>query len=417
MTIKSNKSNGGRGLWKLNNSFLDEEKYVKDIQTIINDLKNNDNMQLDHVAFWEYLKFRIRCYSMDYGKQKAKANRDLEKENEQILKLLEEKLDSCTEEVEKRELENQKINIAANLQTLDEEKTRGLILRSRCDWYEQGEKSNSYFLRLCSRNKTKSTINKLLRDDNSETTTQKEILELTRNYYKSLYSKQQNKTKQKKIEYLENIMMPSLSEEDKLNCEGEITLDELSKVLKTFQKNKTPGNDGITIEFYQKFWPLLKKPLLNCINGGYAKGHLSTSQRQAVITLLDKGKDRRILKNWRPISLLNVDYKIGTKAIAERLKQLLPKIIHSNQVGYVKGRQITDNIRTVSDIFFYTKQKNIPGIIINIDFQKAFDSVDWEFLSATLEKFNFGQSFIKWIKTFYNDISSCVINNGIKLCH
>ena len=97
--------------------------------------------------------------------------------------------------------------------------------------------------------------------------------------------------------------------------------------------------------------------MLECINSGYTKGKLSNSQRQAVITLLDKGKDRRLLKNWRPISLLNVDYKIGTKAIAERVKCILPKIVHSNQVGYVKGLQIMDNIRTVSDIYFYTKQR------------------------------------------------------------
>lgn len=68
---------------------------------------------------------------------------------------------------------------------------------------------------------------------------------------------------------------------------------------------------------------------------------------------------------------------------------MLPKIIHDNQVGYVKGRQITDNIRTVDDIFFLTKQRNIPGIIINIDFEKAFDSVDWEFLELTLKKIKF----------------------------
>jgi hypothetical protein len=126
--------------------------------------------------------------------------------------------------------------------------------------------------------------------------------------------------------------------------------------------------------------------------------------------LLDKGKDRRLLNNWRPISFLHVDYKIGTKAIAERLKNVLSNLIHSIQTGYVKGRQITDNIRSVDDIYFYTKQKHIPGLIINIDFEKAFDSVDWEFLKLTMAKFNLRHCFINWVKTFYSDITRCVTN-------
>ena len=81
-------------------------------------------------------------------------------------------------------------------------------------------------------------------------------------------------------------------------------------------------------------------------------------------------------------------------------------------MGYVKDRHITENIRTVSDIMFYTKQKQMEGMLINIDFKKAFDSVNWNFMIETLRHFNFGDSFIKWIRTFYNDITSCVNNNG-----
>jgi hypothetical protein len=159
--------------------------------------------------------------------------------------------------------------------------------------------------------------------------------------------------------------------------------------------------------------PIIGNNLLSSLNTGFDKGELSTSQRQAIITLLDKGKDRQFLKNWCPTSLLNVDYKIGSNVIAERIKNTLPKIIHTNQAGYVKGRQITNNIRIISDILFLCNKENIPGILINIDFEKAFDSVDWDFLRLVMEKMNFGDFIINWIKTFYKNISSCVINNGI----
>lgn len=141
---------------------------------------------------------------------------------------------------------------------------------------------------------------------------------------------------------------------------------------------------------------------------------MSTSQiKQAVISLLDKGKDRTLHNNWRPISLLNVDYKIASKTIAHRFTTYLPKLIHPNQVGYVKKGNILENIRTIIDMMEYLDKWDQPGIIVNIDFEKAFDSLEWAIIKATLQKLKFGTTFIKWIETFYNNITSCIINNGV----
>lgn len=231
-------------------------------------------------------------------------------------------------------------------------------------------------------------------------------------FYRDLYTSKQEKTSDEIHAYLEKVNTPKLDVEEQVLCEGELTLVECQTALNSFTKNKSPGNDGLTVEFYRKFWPLLGTNLVASLNETYRTGELSASQKQAVITLLDKGKDRTLLKNWRPISLLNVDYKIATKALANRLKETLPKLIHPNQVGYVKGRDITENVRTIQDILGYTNSKNIPGFLISIDFQKAFDSLEWSFLEAVLEKFNFGPSFKNWVKILYRDISSSVINNG-----
>jgi hypothetical protein len=141
---------------------------------------------------------------------------------------------------------------------------------------------------------------------------------------------------------------------------------------------------------------------------------MSPSQRRAVITLIEKkDQDRCDLKNWRPISLLNVDAKIASKVIAERMKRLLPGLIHHNQSGYIPGRNISENIRSILDIMEYTKVKKLPGLLLFIDFEKAFDSLEWDFLEKCLEKFNFGPDFRRWVHIFYNDVQSCVINNGL----
>ena len=152
--------------------------------------------------------------------------------------------------------------------------------------------------------------------------------------------------------------------------------------------------------------------MVQCFNTAFTKGELSTSQRQAVITVLDKGKDRSLIENWRPISLLNVDYKIISKTIANSLKVVLPKLIHHNQVGFITGRNVAENLRAISEIFDYTKDFNVAGMLISVDFHKAFDSMEHKFLYAVLEKFTFGPIFYKWVLLFYTIISSCVINNG-----
>ena len=162
------------------------------------------------------------------------------------------------------------------------------------------------------------------------------------------------------------------------------------KSLQSFQSNKSPGNDGLTVEFYNAFWESLGKLLVDSLNCSFDKGELSNSQKQAIITLIEKkDKDKRKISNWRPISLINVDVKIGSKAIALRLQTVLPRIIHQNQHAYVKGRTINYAIRTIDDILVYTERYGINGKMLAIDFQKAFDSVNRNFLFSTLAAFNF----------------------------
>ena len=148
-------------------------------------------------------------------------------------------------------------------------------------------------------------------------------------------------------------------------CEGKLTIEECVKSLNSFEPTKSPGNDGLTVEFYKFFWNLVGELLVAGLNYSYDVGELSNSQKTAIIILLEKkDKDKRYISNWRPISLINVDVKIGSKAIAKRL-------------AFDSG-----------------------------------DSVSREFLFRTLSTACFGSSFIQWMHTFYNNIYSCVSNNG-----
>ena len=133
----------------------------------------------------------------------------------------------------------------------------------------------------------------------------------------------------------------------------------------------------------------------------------------AIIILIPKEDGSLLdLSNWRPITLLNVDNKIATKAMSKRLEASLPKLVNPDQTGFIKGRYIGENIRLIIDTMEFTKTHNIPGVLVSLDFRKAFDSLEWPFIMRTLDAFNFGTSIKKWVSTFYTNVESVVLNNG-----
>ena len=129
-----------------------------------------------------------------------------------------------------------------------------------------------------------------------------------------------------------------------------------------------------------------------------------------MLSILRLIKDKRYLKNWRPISLINVDAKIASKSLAFRIRKAITNLIHSDQMAYVKGRYIGESVRLISDILEYTENKGIEAILFSADFEKAFDSIDHTFLFSVLKSYGFGPDFIQWVKTLFNNAESCVMN-------
>ena len=171
-----------------------------------------------------------------------------------------------------------------------------------------------------------------------------------KSFYEKLYSKGKKNDENKK-KFFDNIR--KLNKESSESCEGKVTNEECYKILKEMKFNKSPGNDGFTVEFCVTFWPQLGEMLVETLNETYEKRELSNSQKQGVITLLEKeGKNTLYVKNYRPISLLNVDYKILSKVLASRIKKILGEIIHNDQVGYIKDRNIGEAVRVIDCLFF-----------------------------------------------------------------
>ena len=180
-----------------------------------------------------------------------------------------------------------------------------------------------------------------------------------------------------------------------------------------FDNNKSPGNDGLTKEFYQTFWQDVKDIFFNSLEESKQLKYLCTSQHQAIIKLFEKpNKDKIYISNWRRISLLNLDQKIISKALAIKLKKVLTVLVSPGQTAYVNGRFKGECGRLISDIIEVCEIEILSGYLMTIDFEKPFDSMNHAFLIAALKKYGFGHNFIDWIKILLNNQELCVINGG-----
>ena len=176
--------------------------------------------------------------------------------------------------------------------------------------------------------------------------------------------------------------------------------------------NKSPGIDGLPVEFYSKFFQVIGPDLLEVYNCIFSTGVLSESQRTGVVTLLPKPGDPLDPSNRRPISLLTVDYKIIAKVLQLRMSPVMKIIVNQFQTCSVPGRSIHNNLGIIRDIIDFSNSRDSLCAIISIDQHKAFDKVNWHFMFRVLERMNFGNNFRKWVSILYNNIFSRLLING-----
>lgn len=396
------KNKRGTGYWKMNVSVLEEVEYIKGVNELI-DRTVNDYEEVGKKLLWELCKVRIREYTISYCINKKKSKKTKIVQLEQRLKQL--------EAIDRYEDKEERKNIKQQIESQYLEDAKGAQIRSKAKYVEEGERSTKYFLGLEKKRQSCNTI-RCLKSNEQVYTTDEDLLNVAAEFYDNLYA-----TKNVANNDIENYLRHTninkkLSNLERKSIEGKITFAECGKALKLLKMNKSPGLDGIPSEFYVKFWDKICNVVVGSYNESYEDGQLSESQRSSVISLIFKKGDAQLLCNYRPISLTNCDYKILAFCLANRMQSVIKSIINPSQVAYINGRYIGSNIRLVEDIVeFYDKYER-GGIIMMLDFQKAFDSLEWNFLYAVLEQCNFSISFINWIRTLYDDPITCIKNNG-----
>ena len=390
----------GPGYWKLNVSYLDHEDYRKGIEHIVENLDET----LSALEKWECFKRKVKDFSIYFA-------RNTKKKTGLLIRQIENEISTLEDDPNIECNMNRKRLLEAQLDTLCNEKAKGAQIRSRYKSVTEGKKNTKYFLGLETKQQSYNVIRELKSDENGICTTQNDIMGEMCSFYEKLYTSK-NINDVDIDDYLSNIEIPSLSSVDKEYCDEFPTLEECRDAVFNMKPNKSPGLDGLPSEFYKCMWDSIKTLFYNALKEIYDRNEMSFSQRLSVISLLYKKDDKKLLKNYRPLSLSNIDYKVIAFCFARRLQKILRKLISVEQSAYVKGRYIGENARTILDIFEYCENYDHDGILLFLDFEKAFDSVEWNFLFKTLKKFNFGNNFIKWMSILYTKPMFQIKNNG-----
>ena len=232
-------------------------------------------------------------------------------------------------------------------------------------------------------------------------TPQDMLTHLTRYYTELMSDKASNPEAAERL--FAKLRERQLSDRDRESIEGKITVEEVLGAIAQLAIGKSPGPDGIPPEFYRTFATLLADDMTAMFNECWEEGSLNPSMLLGEIILLYKKKDPRDPRNYRPITLLNLDYKILTKVLVGRMKKVIDTVISEEQTGFVPGRVITWNSHLLNLIEAYLNETDEEGLFIFLDCEKAFDRVSWPFLRQAAKEIGFGPRMCRWVDTIYND--------------
>jgi hypothetical protein len=281
----------------------------------------------------------------------------------------------------------------------------------------QNEKITPFFLNLAKGNKSEASLTDLLDDDGNPFRSDAELKEHIRNFYQKIYRKPEsdNRIRDDSIKtflgeeicnsrLVKDCIIPDHKAEQ---FEEFLSIEELDESASQGNRSAA-GMDGINNCFIKKFWHLLRIPLHRYTTCCHRKGSLTQSFRTASIKLIPKKGDCTKIKNWRPISLLSCLYKVVSRALNNRLKEVSGIIFSRGQKGFTKDRHIQEVLMNIVEMISHCKEYGIPGAILSIDTAKAFDTVSHRYMHLVYSFFGFGPNFIKLMETLGNNRTACI---------
>ncbi|GJT49706.1 RNA-directed DNA polymerase, eukaryota, reverse transcriptase zinc-binding domain protein [Tanacetum coccineum] len=204
----------------------------------------------------------------------------------------------------------------------------------------------------------------------------------------------------------------SLSIDQKEDMERRISKEEVKRAVWDCGVDKSPGPDGFSFSFYRHFWPVIEKDVFEAVDYFFMYGEIPNGCNSNFIALIPKILDANMVKDFRPISLIGSLYKIIAKILANRLVGVLGDLVNEVQSAFVADRQILDGPFILDEVLQWCRRKKKHALIFKVDFEKAFDSVRWDFVDDVLNKFGFGERWRTWIQSCLRSSRGSILVNG-----
>jgi hypothetical protein len=291
------------------------------------------------------------------------------------------------------------------------EKEESWRLKSRAIWLESGDENTKFFQAFAKGRKNINTIWQLKDSAGNLETTFEGMSKLGKNYFQNLF-KAETQASIEEVVQVAQFFPRFVEEADNRLLMEEVTEKELLEVLHSFQKDKIPGPDGWTIEFFLGCYEIVGPDLLKMIEDTRTSGRIPQSLNSTFLALIPKMDNPETLDDFRPISLCNCAYKIVSKVIARRIKRILSKNILEQQFGFLEGRQIHEAIGIAQEGLHSMKTRSLKGAVLKIDLSKSYDRVSWLYIRLLLTHLGFDVPFINWVMNCLTSASFVVLING-----
>ena len=411
ITLSASNTPKGEGYWKMNTQILKsvelQHKIIELIRTYLNDGSNRTTL----FRKYEILKGNIQSALRDWSKQRAKK---IHQEKNECIKKIEQYTQTIEDQQQKQIWKETAVELLITrekLAQIQQETAQGAWVRSRAKWDFQADKSTKMYFNLERAHHSAKNITSIRKKNRQITQDPQEITKQFRQFYRTLYTYQP--IHQDKLdELLENLTVESNIIKEHRTTKM-VDREEILIAINDTERGSSPGPDGIPIEFYKTFrgyWAIVLQGIYLEID---KKGRLPTSMTESFITLLPKHtSDKQDVANWRPISLLNSDYKILTKVWANRLNPILQEGIGPHQTGFIPGRDIRGNIILTQTTIDRMVEQNSPGGILLIDWAKAYDKISHEAIWAVAEKIGIPKHGQRFLKAIYRNPVSWILCNG-----
>ena len=398
---------------RLDPSLLDNEVIKNSIISNFEDLYKDAGEGWNPHLKLEFAKMCIRTVAekaqSDRKKKDASEEEEVNEELNLAFSALEE--ENLTELVTEELIETIE-ELRCKKARLVEEKGKRLASKLGTKWYNEGEKSTKYFLRLL--NPPSPDNFKIIEGSNGEEITgqdqiEKEIVKFYSKLYEE-YDKSNLVHTDVNDEFFNEITPVSGADEKRVV--DPVGLEELGRTLAGCA-DSAPGPDGIPYSYYKALWRTMGPLMVEAWSYTVRTGNLCESHKVSFLKLIPKpNKDLKKLTNWRPITLSNCDHKLITKTYSNRMSSVVAEHIKERQTAYIKGRLINDNIRAIlASINLTNSEPDLDGLLVSLDAKKAFDSVEHSYIEKCLIRFGL-RGFVPIFRVLYSELKSDIVING-----